>query len=188
MLDTKNDAPTATAATAATAALATSTAPVVQPTTIGQPQEDNAAKPVATTLEDLLAEYAPSAKTFTVTINGRAFTGNVVADSSEMLAIEKHAAKVQKVAAGKGAPAAWKPYLPAAPEIIRQCVYLEAVLTNPALSFVEWLTLAKNAAVGFVSIFTAIDPLVSGITVRRDCEDLDEAKNESSETVSGGRA
>jgi hypothetical protein len=133
--------------------------------------------PAYASLEDLEQEYALPAEPFDLELeSGKVVQAIALADTSAILAVEKHVKIVQGMC--QNAPTAdVKPYLPADPDVIRMCIYLERFITNPKKSYMEWMRLSKTTGLLIPELFGKLDAKLRTAKAEAFIAETDEAKN-----------
>lgn len=94
-------------------------------------------------IRSLIDENAITETRMEVLIGNACVYARILADATEVMALEKRAKQLQRIAAERPSPA-WQPFLPAAPDVIRLAVFAEAVMIDPPMTFLEGLEMAKT--------------------------------------------
>lgn len=141
---------------------------------------------VPSTLDELMAAYGgKESDTFTFALDdGRLFCARTIHDSSAIMEIEKKVKHVQKVIEKKRVPSEWLPFLPIDAGVLRMCVYCEELLLEPKLSLLDALKLAKQCGMLIPTLGAHLLEGMAGIVTEAEVEEIDDLKNDWSETDS----
>lgn len=131
-------------------------------------------------LEEIESLYdAPEEPDYELTLDrGAKVRVRRITDVSEVLRIKKKAEAVVKVARGKTPLAAWKPFLPAEPEVIEQAYILSQMLTEPEITLVKALEWAKTRAPLFAEIGNKITQRLFQESAQAEAEGIELAGEE----------
>lgn len=127
-------------------------------------------------IKAFIREHEKTDSEFTYRIGQETIRARVLADASEVLAIEARAKRLIRVCAGNPSPD-WQEYLPASEQVIRMAVWAEACLIEPKATFLDGLIMGKRCGLLLAELTAPIFERSATDTPEAEEEEIEAAKN-----------
>lgn len=128
-------------------------------------------------LAEILAETAPKATVLEISALGRTYRFRTVDDYSELYEMKREAAVFAKKMT-EDCPGNWAKIAPKSPEVAGMVFFMAATAEDPQMTQEFWLTIAKNRAGLFETIFTRLESELQFNFVGREAELVTEEKKD----------
>lgn len=133
------------------------------------------------TAKDLFCNYEVTEATFTIVLpKGDVVVARCVRSGSEVIAIEKKARTLQRICKDRArAHEAVRPFLPQSDEVVRFCVYCEALLVDPKLTFKDAMEMAATCGALIPMIGVELTSKTGQFAAAAEMDEVEEEKKDS---------